>query len=251
MSGSPDERDVRARWDAGAAIYDARRLKSRSRWMLQLEQMMYRDALPARQGLRILDAGCGTGALSAWLAADHTVLGIDQSHASLQALQGRGSHALTTQGDLARLPLRSDSVDAVVSNVVIPHVADDALAAVLAEWHRVIRPGGVLIFTVFNWHDVQQFKAFPSAAGHFPSGVHYRTYTVDQAQALMAPTAFRDVRVRGLGGVYAFCQPRRGFHRLERLLGWSTLPAEHVLQTKLGRFNKRGMYLVVTARKLK
>ena len=90
MSDSDDGRNVRARWDAGAAIYDARRLRSRSRWMLLLEQLLYRDALPAAQGLRILDAGCGTGALSAWLAAQHTVVGIDQSHASLVALHGRG-----------------------------------------------------------------------------------------------------------------------------------------------------------------
>jgi SAM-dependent methyltransferase len=249
VSEADDGRDVRARWDAGAAIYDARRLRSRSRWMLLLEQMMYRDALPAPSGLRILDGGCGTGALSAWLAASHTVIGVDQSHASLVALGGRGSRAFPVQGDLARLPLRPASIDAVVSNVVIPHVADEALQAVLAEWHRVLRPGGVLIFTVFNWHDVQHFKAFPAAAGHFPSGVHYRTYTVEQCTALMAPSPFADVRVRGLGGVYSFSQPRRGLHRLSRLLGWITVPAEHVFQTKLGWFNRRGMYLVVTARK--
>lgn len=250
MSGPDDDgRAVRARWDQGAAIYDARRLRSRSRWMLQLERMMYRDALPAPRGLTILDAGCGTGALSAWLAEDHTVVGVDQSHGSLVGLQGRGSRAIPMQGDLSKLALRDGSVDAIVSNVVVPHVLDDDLQAVLREWNRVLRPGGVLIFTVFNWHDVRHFKAFPGKVARFPSGVPYRTYEVTDCEQLMKPAPFVDVRVRGLGAVYSFSQPRRGLHRLSRALGWITLPFEHVFQTKLGWFNRRGMYLVVTARK--
>jgi SAM-dependent methyltransferase len=244
-------RDAQGRWDQGAAIYDARRMRSRSRWFLALERRMYAALLPsppAGRRLQVLDAGCGTGELSAWLAGRADVVSVDLSAASLAVARGRPEHLRPVQGDLTRLPIRRASVDAVVSNVVLPHLPDDLVARALRELHGVLRPDGRLIFTVFNWDGLRGFQSFPSARGHFPSGVYYRAYTAPELRTLMAATPFTDVRVRGLGACYALSQPRRGWHGLYHRFGWATLPLEHLVQCRLGLLPRAGAYLVVTAR---
>ena len=244
--------DARQRWDQGAAAYDARHIRSRSRWFGPVERRMYRSLLPAPSNgrrLRVLDAGAGTGVLSAYLAAHADVVSADLSAASLAVLRTRQASVAPVQADLARLPLRPGSFDAVVSNVVFPHLPDELVVRALLELHDVLRPGGTLVFTVFNWETMRRFRTFPTARGRFPSGVYYRAYTADEARALMDATPFRDVRVRGLGAVYAFCQPRRGLHRLYHRLGWATMPLEYVLQRRLGLLSRAGAYLVVTAQK--
>ena len=239
-------------WEQGAAVYDARHIRSRSRWFGPVERRTYRSLLPrapAGRRLRVLDAGCGTGTLSAYLAARDDVVALDFSAPSLSLLRARPAAVAPVQGDLARLPLRPGSVDAVVSNVVLPHLPDALVARVLDELHTVLRPGGVLVFSVFNWEAVRRFRSFPTARGRFPSGVEYRAYTRDEVVALMAATRFEDARVLGLGAVYAFCQPRRGLHRLYHRLGWMTMPLEYLVQRRLGLLSRAGAYLVVAARK--
>ena len=244
--------DARKRWDEGAAVYDARHVRSRSRWFGPVERRMYRSLMPpapAGRRLRVLDAGCGTGVLSAYLAAHADVVSLDLSAASLAMLRGRRAPLAPVQADLGKLPFRTGSIDAVVSNVVLPHLPDDLVARTLDELHAALRPGGTLVFTVFNWETMRRFRAFPTPRGRFPSGVYYRAYTAAEVRSLMAATPFRDVRVLGLGAVYAFCQPRRGLHQLYHRLGWATMPIEYVLQRALGLLARAGAYLVVVARK--
>lgn len=244
-------RDAQGRWDQGAAIYDARRVRSRSRWFLALERRTYAALLPpspAGRRLRVLDAGCGTGELSAWLRARADVVSVDLSAASLTVARGRPEGLRVVQGDLTRLPVRSGSVDAVVSNVVLPHLPDDMVARTLVELHTALRPGGTLVFTVFNWDGMRGFRSFPTARGRFPSGVYYRAYTAPELQAVMDASPFREVRIRGLGACYALCQPRRGWHGLYHRMGWATAPLEHLVQCRLGLLRRAGAYLVVTAR---
>lgn len=245
-------RDAQPRWDQGAAGYDARRVRSRGRWLLALERRMYQRLLPEPppdRRLRVLDAGCGTGQLAATLAADADVLAVDLSAESLAVLRERRAPLLAVQGDLTRLGVRPASVDAVVSNIVLSHLPDDMVLRALGELHAALRPGGVLVFTVFSWGGLRRFRSFPTARGHFPSGVYYRAYTLPEARQMMAATPFTDVRVGGLGLVYSLCQPRRGFHRLYHQFGWATMPFEDLLQLRLGLFARRGAYLVVTARR--
>ena len=52
--------DARKRWDDGAAVYDARHVRSRSRWFGPVERRMYRSLLPpapAGRRLRVLGLG--------------------------------------------------------------------------------------------------------------------------------------------------------------------------------------------------
>ncbi|WP_127933180.1 class I SAM-dependent methyltransferase [Nonomuraea polychroma] len=101
------------------------------------------DALPAGVAL---DAACGTGRLAAYLAGrGHRVLGVDSSPDMLARARERVPQGEFHLGDLNRLPLPDDAVDLVVCSLALTHVP--ALDPVLAEFARVLRPGGQVVIS--------------------------------------------------------------------------------------------------------
>ncbi len=105
------------------------------------------DHAPRERGLRILDAGCGTGAVLAKLEQlpESMAVGLDFATKALCFCRERG-HTSLVQGDLMRLPIRDGEFDAVVALDVIEHLPDDHAA--VAEVARVLRPGGVRVASV-------------------------------------------------------------------------------------------------------
>lgn len=104
--------------------------------------------LGLRVGDRVLDAGCGTGRalppLRAAVGPSGVVLGADLTPAMLEAAVGAGRHrdGQLLLADVAALPLRSRSLDAVFGAGLISHLPRPAEN--LRELARVVRPGGVL-----------------------------------------------------------------------------------------------------------
>ncbi|CAN5627128.1 hypothetical protein BH20ACT17_BH20ACT17_17740 [soil metagenome] len=116
------------------------------RWRPLLRDRALRS-VPA-QG-HVVDVGAGTGTLAISLAAarpDVTVTAID-GHAEILALARAktGAESVRWRSGLAdELPLDSDSVDAVVTSLVLHHLSTDAKRRALTEIARVLRPGGRL-----------------------------------------------------------------------------------------------------------
>lgn len=105
------------------------------------------DDLPADS--RVLDAGCGAGRpVTEELAPAHDVVGLDISREQLRLVGERLPGVDATQGDLANLPYADDAFDALVSYHAIIHVPKEEHAAVLDEFHRVLRTGGRLVVTM-------------------------------------------------------------------------------------------------------
>ncbi|MEV8605122.1 class I SAM-dependent methyltransferase [Streptomyces griseoviridis] len=111
----------------------------------------YADAVAAlglREGGRVLDAGCGTGRalppLRAAVGSAGVVVGADLTPAMLQAAvrAGRDGDGRLLVADVAALPLRTGSLDAVFAAGLIAHLPHPAEN--LRELARVVRPGGVL-----------------------------------------------------------------------------------------------------------
>ncbi|MBQ1096016.1 methyltransferase domain-containing protein [Streptomyces sp. b94] len=105
-------------------------------------------ALGPREGDHVLDAGCGTGralpALRAAVGPSGLVVGADLTPAMLQAAvrAGRDRDGRLLLTDVAALPLRSRTLDAVFAAGLVAHLPDPAGS--LRELARVVRPGGVL-----------------------------------------------------------------------------------------------------------
>ena len=111
-------------------------------------------SLDAPRGQGWVDVGCGTGGLTAAVvqhADPSSVLGIDASAAFVQLARDRVADARVRfeVGDAAELPLAGGAVDALVSGLVLNFLPD--AGAALAEWRRVLRPGGVLGVYVWDY----------------------------------------------------------------------------------------------------
>jgi ubiquinone/menaquinone biosynthesis C-methylase UbiE len=93
-----------------------------------------------------LDAACGTGRFAEFLARrGHRVIGVDSSPDMLAIARQRVPEAEFHLAGLDRLPMPDDSADVIVCALALEHVA--RLDPVLAEFARVLRPGGDLVIS--------------------------------------------------------------------------------------------------------
>ena len=114
----------------------------------------YGFACSVAKGRRVLDAACGTGygsALMAGVAA--SVVGVDiDAHVVADATASYASrpNLRFEAASVAAIPLPDASVDLVVSFETIEHIGADDQVRMLAEFARVLAPGGLLILSSPN-----------------------------------------------------------------------------------------------------
>ena len=97
----------------------------------------------------VLEVGCSGGHFLRDLIAampEAEIIGADFTRGALEQLGRRLPTVPLLQFDLTRCPLPNSSVDAVVLLNVLEHIERDDLA--VAQAHRVLRPGGVLVAEV-------------------------------------------------------------------------------------------------------
>ncbi|UPY38050.1 class I SAM-dependent methyltransferase [Sediminicoccus sp. KRV36] len=155
-----------------AAAYE----QSMGRWSRRLaEGFLAACALPP--GSHVLDAGCGTGALSEALRARDAgarIAGLDLAEPYLEAARARVPGGDFRQGDLQAMPFAEGAFDAALSLLVIAFVPDPARAA--HELRRVTRRGGLVAVAMWDfWGGMPSMRLFAdTAAALFPSGVAWR-----------------------------------------------------------------------------
>lgn len=149
-----------------------------------------RDYAPPDRPLRILDAGCGTGAMldvyKQW--PDAIAAGVDLSPHALGFTHSRGHHRLVG-ADLTCLPFKTGTFDVVSALDVIEHVPNDSGA--IAEICRVLRPGGILVASVpayqFLWgpHDEALHHCRRYTAPQFRDAIHQSGLRVEKLTYLL------------------------------------------------------------------
>jgi ubiquinone/menaquinone biosynthesis C-methylase UbiE len=102
----------------------------------------------------VLDIGCGTGFLSLQLASlGHRVFGIDTAQEMLALAQAKalraGLRVTLREADAEHLPYEDQVFDLVIELHVLWTLTQPAVA--LAEWGRVLRPGGRLVLIEGDW----------------------------------------------------------------------------------------------------
>ncbi len=117
-------------------------------------------------GRRWLDVGCGTGALTAAVAATAEpadLLGVDPSAGFVAAARVSHPGSAFVVGDAQALPLPRGRVDATVSGLALNFVPDPGRA--VAEFARVTAAGGVVAAYVWDYAEgMAMMRSFWDAA---------------------------------------------------------------------------------------
>jgi malonyl-CoA O-methyltransferase len=159
-----DHRRVRSAFDRASAGYDAAAaLQARVRAELA-ERLAIFELTPQVA----LDLGTGTGAGAETLARAHRralVLALDNSAGMLHEARRRSGlfrRFARVLADASGLPLRSASVDLVFSSLMLQWCDD--LTPVFTEVRRVLKPGGLFLFSTFGPDTLHELRAAWAAA---------------------------------------------------------------------------------------
>ena len=139
--------------DRGGAVYMLGRNggflnDGRGKTVLAHVYAMYPDLAPTR----ILELGCGVGSSLVPVAQgfpEAETYGLDVGASMLRYAQARASHlgvaAHFVQGDAEKAPFPDGSFDLVFSAALMHETSAEAIGRVVAESHRLLRPGGVAV----------------------------------------------------------------------------------------------------------
>jgi len=155
-----DKRRVRRLADRAARHYDS------AAWLpLQVARVLMEHLQPVRfQPALILDVGAGTGICSRLLTRHYPrarVISMDFSMAMLRAARGRRPRWLSKRsvaaGDGEALPVADNSIDLLVSSLMLPSCPTPDAA--LLEFRRVLKPGGLLMFSSLGPDTLRELRA--------------------------------------------------------------------------------------------
>ena len=209
----------------------------------------------------IVDAGCGQSPagilVKRFPAAQLT--GIDSSHAMAMAARagesllsrakramGIGSYRIVC-GDLCALPIADSSVDMVWSNLALAWASDVGLA--FRECHRVLKDGGLLMFSSYGPDTLRELKAAFSGVDNRPhvhefadmhdlgdclvsSGFSDPVMDMDKVVYTYADVAPLVIELRRSGQTNAMLDRRRG---LGSRLAWNAMSAAYSRRPEDGR----------------
>ena len=170
----------------------------------------YAFARAFARGRRVLDAACGEGYGTALLATvAQSAVGVDIDAAAVQrardACRDRGN-ARFVEGSVAALPLPDASVDLVVSFETIEHLAAADQPRMIAEFARVLAPGGTLLLSSPNRPEYSDVRSYRNP-------FHLHELDRDELARLLEPSF-----------------PSRRWYRQRMWMGstiWSEAPAGH------------------------
>ena len=111
----------------------------------------------------------------------HEVFGIDQSPATVEQVQRRFAGRKGFKGavrDDGGIALPDESADTAFMVEVVEHLEDRALANLLREAHRIVRPGGHLVLTTPNEENLRGFESMcPECGCIFHRVQHVRSWS--------------------------------------------------------------------------
>jgi ubiquinone/menaquinone biosynthesis C-methylase UbiE len=210
-------------------------------------------------GERVLDVGCGTGALllraaAAVMPGGH-VTGLDLSRRMLDTAAARVDAAglanvTLAEGDAEDPPLPEERYDKVVASLVFYLLPDPRRAA--SRWLRLLRPGGAI---AFSWHvaeDPAWVPVFSAVDRYIPPGAprftemlrHWPLGSVTELEEMLADLGYADISTVTGGVPTRYPSPvswwDSGWSRARRI-AWQHIPEDRLAAARaeaLGQLNE-------------
>ncbi|MGW4724935.1 class I SAM-dependent methyltransferase [Streptomyces sp. NPDC004291] len=138
---------TREAYDAVASTYEEMfRDTLRDRPLDRAALEVFAEVVRADGGGRVADLGCGPGHITAHLdGLGLSAYGVDASPAMIGLARRAHPHLRFDVGSMDALDLADGTLDGVLSRWSVIHLPPDRLPPVLAEFHRVLAPGGHLL----------------------------------------------------------------------------------------------------------
>jgi malonyl-CoA O-methyltransferase len=155
----PDKRQARRSFESAAGCYDQAAVLQREVG----ERLLERLDLMKLQPERVLDLGTGTGQCIAGLLGRYAkteVVALDIAFPMLAHARKRGRWLRRPRcvcADAERLPFADNSFDLLFSNLMLQWCVD--LDRAFAEFQRVLRPGGLLLFSSFGPDTLKELRS--------------------------------------------------------------------------------------------
>ncbi|MEN9896605.1 MAG: malonyl-[acyl-carrier protein] O-methyltransferase BioC [Pseudomonadota bacterium] len=202
------------------------------------------QALDHLQGVW-LDLGCGTGFLTQEILKHghhETLIALDLSQMMLEHCRekvGVKSHYICA--DAEKLPLKAQSVNAILSNVALQwcYPIDEALS----ELHRVLVGEGILLFSTFGSETLCELKATWATVDDF---VHVNDfYTLENLHAALENAGFVDITLRRIRYLRQYTNVLELMHELKDIGAHNvnqtrskTLTSKKTLKTLMSMYPK-------------
>ncbi len=189
-----DFRSVRLAYDTVAEDYAGYFPDTRAETPLDLAMIdAFAAAVTSGEDARVLDAGCGTGRISRYLADRGCLVeGVDLSP-GMVAMARRDNHDLVFSiGSLTDLPYPDDQFAGIMLWYSIIHTPPAGQARIFAEATRVLRPGGQLLVGFQSGEGIQDVAWAYRRFGHEIQLERHR-YTADQVASQIEAAGLREV----------------------------------------------------------
>ena len=194
---------------------------------------------PPTRDRSILDAGCGTGGMLAWLrryAGNGRVAGVDLNPTALDFCR-LGGHTSAAQASVTDLPFSDSTFDLVTSFDVLGELPDTSADRAIDEMQRVLKPDGIAFVRVaaYEWirssHDRAQDNQHRYLAGEFAGKMKSAGFDVlrsTHANGLLMPLAiFQRLVLKRIG-----LASGSDVKPLPSMLGWLNSALSATLRTE-------------------
>ncbi len=232
MSAGLDRAHIRRAFGRAAASYEAHALLQAEVGLRLRERLDDIELKPTR----VLDVGCGPGSGAMALHErfhEAELIALDLALPMLDIARARASEAASTStqqehadldlvcADAQALPLADASIDLVHSSLCLQWCEDPGLA--IDEFRRVLRPGGLLLFSTFGPDTLKELRAAFAAVDKTPHVSRFVDMH-DIGDALLA-TGFRDPVLEREDFTLTYADARALMHEL-RAIGATNADAQ-------------------------
>ena len=151
-----------------------------------------------KEGMRILDLGCGTGNVASQLLEliNVKIIGVDLSLPMLEVAKEKSLDVICANADNSQLPFCDSSFDTIVGAYVFHQI--DNLRFLFSECHRILR-AGALVFLTSSHHQIDH--QHPIIKQFFPGCIDIdknRFPDIPEVYSLLHSAGFQDIKNREL-----------------------------------------------------